>query len=160
MDYKKFLFLTFLLFIFGCNDYPFDILNKSKKTNKTIEIGNISEQYTIPNRFISEEFRKNIEKYISKNTKLNLVLQNGDILIEGKFLNYKIIPISSSRNKIIIIVEISLKEVLNSNKNWKGVFIISKIYMKNKKNFSSDPIDDLINILTKKVYERLYLDFL
>ncbi|WP_238784845.1 hypothetical protein [Blattabacterium cuenoti] len=128
--------------------------------NKTIEIGEFSEQVNIPRRSISFDFKKSIENYIMEHKPSNLVLKNGDVVLEGVFLQYAIIPLENHPlKKIKITAKISYKDKSEPEKSWKKTFIVSEDFHKNKKNlFSKEIIDKIIEKLTIKVYYKIFYD--
>ncbi|WP_185881758.1 hypothetical protein [Blattabacterium cuenoti] len=122
---------------------------------KTIELGNFSEEINIPGMSISFELKKNLEDYILLHNPLSLVLKNGDLLLEGKFTEYKIHSIKNYPLKIIEIkAKIFCKDKSNPEKNWTQDFEIIE-------NVSHDEIIFLdnyhiINQVTKNLVMKLY----
>ncbi|WP_238784767.1 hypothetical protein [Blattabacterium cuenoti] len=129
-------------------------------TKKTIEIGNISEVVNIPRRSISFDFKRSIENYIMKHNPANLALKNGDVILEGVFLNYAIIPLEDKPlKKIKVTARISYKDIYEPEKNWEKDFVVSEVFQKNKKNlFSKEVIDKIIEKLTIQVYRKIFDD--
>ncbi|WP_235043321.1 hypothetical protein [Blattabacterium sp. (Nauphoeta cinerea)] len=130
-------------------------------TKKTIEIGDISEVVNIPRRSISFDFKKSIENYIMKHSPANLALKNGDVILEGVFLNYAIIPVENQQlKKIKVTAKISYKDIYEPEKNWEKSFVVSEIFKNNKKDlFPKEVIDKIIEKLTIQVYQKIFDDF-
>ncbi|WP_185861118.1 hypothetical protein [Blattabacterium cuenoti] len=151
MAYKNFIFI-FILFLTSCYHSSFlDI-------KKTIEIGTFSEVVNIPQRSISFDFKRSVEDYIMKHNPSNLVLRNGDSVLEGVFLNYAIIPMENyPLKKIKVTARISYKDQYEPEKNWEENFVVSEEFYKNKKNlFPKETIDKIIEKLTIKVYNKIF----
>ncbi|WP_238784348.1 hypothetical protein [Blattabacterium cuenoti] len=129
-------------------------------TKKTIEIGEFSENINIPRRSISFDFKKSIEDYIMKHNPSNLVLRNGDVVLEGVFLNYAIIPLDNfPLKKIKVTAKIYYIDNSEPEKNWEESFVVSEVFFNNKKNlFSKKIIDKIIEKLTIQVYHKIFHD--
>ncbi len=128
---------------------------------KTIEIGEISEQVNIPRRSISFDFKKSIEDYIMKHNPSNLVLKNGDVVLQCVFLHYAIIPLENDPlKKIKVTAKISYIDKSEPEKSWEKSFVVSEVFPKNKKDlFSKEIIDKIIEKLTIQVYHKIFYDF-
>ncbi|WP_341651502.1 hypothetical protein [Blattabacterium cuenoti] len=153
MAYKKIFFVFIFIFfmIISCYHSSFD-------ENKTIEIGEISEQVNIPKRSISFDFKRSIEDYIMKHSPSNLVLKNGDVVLKCVFLNYAIIPLENyPLKKIKVTAKISYIDNSEPEKSWEKTFVVSEVFSKNKKNlFSKEIIDKIIEKLTIQVYHKIF----
>ncbi|WP_185878295.1 hypothetical protein [Blattabacterium cuenoti] len=116
MVYKKIL----IIFITGFTVFYYNHVYSSKgKGEKTIELGNFSEEMNIPGISISFEMKKKLEDYILLHNPSSLVLKNGDLLLEGKFTDYRIYSIKNYPLKIIEIkAKIFYKDNSNPEKNW------------------------------------------
>ncbi|BAM99709.1 hypothetical protein [Blattabacterium cuenoti] len=156
MAYKKFFFVFIFILIMIISCYHSSFFDE----NKTIEIGKISEQVNIPRRSISFDFKKSLEDYIMKHNPSNLVLKNGDVVLEGVFLNYAIIPLENyPLKKIKVTVKISCIDNSEPKNNWEKTFVVSEVFSKNKKNlFSKEIIDKIIEKLTIQVYHKIFYD--
>ncbi|WP_341663315.1 hypothetical protein [Blattabacterium cuenoti] len=156
MAYKKifFVFIFTFFMIISCYHSSFD-------ENKTIEIGEISEQVNIPRRSISFDFKKSIEDYIMKHNPSNLVLKNGDVVLKCVFLNYAMIPLENyPLKKIKVTAKISYIDNSEPEKSWEKSFVVSEVFSKDKKNlFSKEIIDNIIEKLTIQVYHKIFYDF-
>ncbi|WP_185865858.1 hypothetical protein [Blattabacterium cuenoti] len=146
---------TFMFFVFTSCYHPsissfFDI-------KKTIEIGEFSEKIDLPRRSIAFDFRKNLEEYIMTHNPSNLVLKDGDVILEGKFLDYIIISnINNPIRKIQVTAQISYKDNFEPEKNWEKCFIISEDFYYKKELFLEKPIDKIIEKLTIQVYQKIF----
>ncbi|WP_185869460.1 hypothetical protein [Blattabacterium cuenoti] len=149
MDYKLFFIYTF--FFISCYQPTFYSFFSQKKT---IEIGEFIEKINLPGRSISFDFKKSLETYIIKHGYSNLVLENGNIILEGIFLNC---TINNSFKKIQIITKIFYKDNLDPKKNWEKNFTISENYYKEDNIFLDKTIDEIIKKLTIKVYNNIIL---
>ncbi|WP_341662250.1 hypothetical protein [Blattabacterium cuenoti] len=129
--------------------------------NKTIEIGEITEHVNIPKRSISFDFKRSIEDYIMKHNPSNLVLKNGDVVLQCVFLNYAIIPLENDPlKKIKVTAKISYIDKSEPEKSWEKSFVVSEVFPKNKTNpFSKEIIDKIIEKLTIQVYHKIFYDF-
>ncbi|WP_238784982.1 hypothetical protein [Blattabacterium cuenoti] len=129
-------------------------------TKKTIEIGEFSESVNIPRRSISFDLKKSIENYIMKHNPSNLVLKNGDVVLEGVFLNYAIIPLENyPLKKIKVTAKICYTDNTEPEKNWEESFVASEVFFNNKKNlFSKEIIDKIIKKLTIQVCHKIFHD--
>ncbi|WP_238784122.1 hypothetical protein [Blattabacterium cuenoti] len=125
---------------------------------KTIEIGEITEVVNIPGRSISFDFKRSIENYIMKHNPSNLVLKNGDVVLEGVFLSYAIIPLDNyPLKKIKVTAKISYLDKIEPEKNWEKCFVVSEEFYNNKKNlFSKEIIDKIIEKLTIEVFRKIF----
>ncbi|WP_185861990.1 hypothetical protein [Blattabacterium cuenoti] len=156
MVYKK-NFLLFILFFFSSCYHPsissfFDI-------KKTIEIGEFSEKINIPRRSISFDFKRYIEDYIMKHRPSNLVLRNGDVVLEGIFLKYAIYPGKNyPLKKIQITAKIYYKDNFEPEKSWEQCFVISEEFYHKKNLFLKKTIDKIIEKLTIQVYHQIFSD--
>lgn len=130
-------------------------------TKKTIEIGKFSESVNIPQRSISFDFKRSIEDYIMKHNPSNLVLKNGDVVLEGVFLNYAIIPMENyPLKKMKVTAKIYYRDNFEPEKNWEKCFVASEEFYNNKKNlFSKEIIDKIIEKLTIQVYHKIFNDY-
>ncbi|WP_185853180.1 hypothetical protein [Blattabacterium cuenoti] len=124
---------------------------------KTIEIGDFSENINIPRRSIAFDFRKYLEDYIMKHNPSNLVLKDGDAILEGTFLDYIIV---STKNhplkKIQITVKIYYRDNFEPEKSWEQCFVISEDFYHKKELFLERPIDKIIEKLTIQVYHKIF----
>ncbi|BBA17350.1 hypothetical protein [Blattabacterium cuenoti] len=158
MAYKKIFFiLTFIssYMMFSCYHSSFS----DKK--KTIEIGKITERVNIPRRSISFDFKRSIEDYIMEHNPSNLVIKNGDVVLEGTFLHYAVIPLEDSPlKKIKLTMKIYYKDKIEPEKNWEKCFNVSENFSRNEKDiFSKKIIDKIIENLTTEVYREIFHDF-
>ncbi len=157
MAYKKIFFIfTFIFFmIVSCNHSSISSFFDLKKT---IEIGEITEVVNIPGRSISFDFKRSIENYIMKHNPSNLVLKNGDVVLEGVFLSYAIIPLDNyPLKKIKVTAKISYLDKIEPEKNWEKCFVVSEEFYNNKKNlFSKEIIDKIIEKLTIEVFRKIF----
>ncbi|AFJ90859.1 hypothetical protein [Blattabacterium sp. (Blaberus giganteus)] len=157
MAYKKIFFVFILFFIVSCYDSSVSSFFDEKKT---IEIGKFSEVVNIPKRSISLDFKKNIEDYIMKHNPHNLVIKNGDVVLEGIFLNYAIIPIENyPLKKIKVTAKIYYIDNLEPEKNWEKCFVVSEEFYNKKNFFSKEIIDKIISKLTVQVYRKIFYDY-
>ncbi|QIK16592.1 hypothetical protein G9C01_01330 [Blattabacterium sp. DPU] len=156
MDYKKIIFFFMFFMIVSCYHSSFSSLFDA---NKTIEIGDISEVVNIPKRSISFDFKKSIEEYIMKHNPSNLVLKNGDVVLEGVFLHYAIIPMENyPLKKIKVTAKISYKDQIEPEKSWEENFTVSEEFYNKKNLFSKEIIDKIIEKLTIQVYHKIFHD--
>ncbi|WP_238785044.1 hypothetical protein [Blattabacterium cuenoti] len=157
--YRNILFVfIFMSMIVGCYHSSLSSLLNGRKT---IEIGEITEVVNIPQRSISFDFKKSIENYIMKHNPSNLVLKDGDVVLEGVFLNYAVIPMEDyPLKKIKVTAKICYRDNLEPEKSWEKSFTVSEQFYNNKKNlFSKEIIDKIIEKLTIQVYHKIFRDF-
>ncbi|WP_185862552.1 hypothetical protein [Blattabacterium cuenoti] len=129
---------------------------------KTIELGNFSEEINIPGMSVSFELKKNLEDYILLHNPLSLVLKNGDILLEGKFTDYKIHSIKNHPLKIIEIkAKIFFIDKSNPEKNWTQDFEIIENVSHDEASFIDNYhiIDQIKKNFVVKLYNRIFNDW-
>ncbi|WP_185859144.1 hypothetical protein [Blattabacterium cuenoti] len=154
MAYNKIVFIL-MFFVFTSCYHPsiYSFFNPKK----TIEIGEFSEKINIPRRSIAFDFKKYLEDYIMIHNPSNLVLKDGDAILEGKFLDYIIL---SRKNyplrKIQVTVKIYYKDNFEPEKNWEKCFVISEDFYHKKELFLEKPIDKIIEKLTIQVYKKIF----
>ncbi|WP_185872067.1 hypothetical protein [Blattabacterium cuenoti] len=162
MDYKKIYFFFIFLFIsITITSCSYTSIYSFFYPIKTIEIGDFSEEMNIhiPRRSISFDFKKNIENYILKHNPSYLALKDGDIILEGKFLDYAIIPTENySLKKIQITVKICYKDNLEPEQNWEQNFIVSEYFYYKKNLFLEEIINKIIEKLTIQVYQKIFYE--
>ncbi|WP_238784390.1 hypothetical protein [Blattabacterium cuenoti] len=94
-----------------------------------------------------------------KHSPSNLVLKNGDILVEGIFLDYAIIPTNNyPLKKIKITAKIYYIDNFNPKKNWEECFIVSEEFYHKKNFFLKETFDKVIEKLTIQVYKKIFID--
>ncbi|WP_185852624.1 hypothetical protein [Blattabacterium cuenoti] len=153
MVYKKIL----IIFITGLTVFYNRVY--SSKEEKTIELGNFSEEINIPGISFSFEMKKKIEDYILLRSPLSLVLKNGDLLLEGKFTDYKIYSIKNYPLKIIEIkAKIFCKNNSNPEKNWTHNFEILEKLPHEEVFFldNSYIIDRIAKNFVVRLYNRIF----
>ncbi|WP_185868879.1 hypothetical protein [Blattabacterium cuenoti] len=156
MAYNKIYF--FLIFIFfainSCyhpSTYPFI------DSKKRIEIGKFSEKIKIPRRSIAFDFKKNMEEYILNKNPYSLAIRNGDVILEGEFLECIIIPIGGSHlKKIQIKAKIYYRDRFDPDQSWEKHFLISEKFYHKKELFLKKSIDRIIEKLTIQVYHEIF----
>lgn len=148
-----------IIFITGLTVFYNHAYSSSFKGEKTIEIGNFSEEINIPGISISFEMKKKFEDYILLHNPLSLVLKNGDLLLEGKFTDYKIYSIKNYPLKIIEIkAKIFYKDNSNPEKNWTQNFEILEKVLCEELFFldNSYIIDRIAKDFVVKLYDRIF----
>ncbi|WP_185849071.1 hypothetical protein [Blattabacterium cuenoti] len=157
MAYKRFFFI--FIFTFSIISCYHSSISSFFDPKKTIEIGEITEVVNIPKRSISFDFKRNIMDYIMKHNPSNLVLRNGDVVLEGVFLNYAIIPMENyPLKKIKVTAKIYYRDNFEPEKNWEESFVVSEEFYNKKNFFSKEIIDKIIEKLTVKVYHKIFHD--
>ncbi|WP_185866432.1 hypothetical protein [Blattabacterium cuenoti] len=153
MVYRKIL----IFFITGLTVFYNHIYSFNRK--KTIELGNFSEEINIPGISISFEIKKKLEDYILLHNPSSLVLNNGDLLLEGIFTNYKIFSMKNYPLKIIEIkAKIFFKDNSNPEKNWTQNFEILEKISRDELFFmdNSSIIDRITKNFVIKLYNRIF----
>ncbi|WP_185864321.1 hypothetical protein [Blattabacterium cuenoti] len=148
MGYKYILFI-FSFVLSSCNSPLFPLLYK----RKTIEIGNFINTMCLPKICISSDFRKNFEEYIERHSPLQIVSQNGEIFIEGAFLDYVLMSqVNSPIKKIKLIMKIYYKDKMHPQNNSVKYLSSTEYFSYKKDPFLRKSVNKIMRNLTVKIF--------
>ncbi|WP_185870359.1 hypothetical protein [Blattabacterium cuenoti] len=157
MDCKKIiLILISFLLLNGCYK---PIYSKINEYDKKIQIKEFLERVKFPFHgaavFISYDLKRKLEDYIIEHAPLSLVLEGGDIIIGGKFVDCSFIEREGKNAKIKIIVNAYCKDKHNSQNNWVQDFEVIEDYYGEKDALNEGPMKNkIINNLVSQLYNK------
>ena len=158
MDYNriyKFFIFTFLIFITSCY-HPF--LESLFHSKRTIEVRFFSELFSIPNKSISFDFKKQLEDFIVKRHPTVLVENNGDGYLEGTFVDQIIYTTKDNKSKTVkISVIIRYRDYRDHKKSWEKKFVVSRDFPINPNDEKDDTIpEETFNKIMEQLVLQVY----
>lgn len=119
MIMKKVLFILTLLFIVSsCRmSYTFRTASIDYDLTKTLAIGHFVNQAPLVYPPLEQRFNEEIKDIFTRNTKLQLVNQNGDMEIEGEIVGYELTPMAVQEDAFASETKLTMTVIMRFRNN-------------------------------------------
>lgn len=161
MKHPHFIIVLFLLISTSCNiSYKFNGASIDYAVTKSIKISNFINQAPLVYPPLEQLFNEELKDKFTRNTRLQLVNQNGDMEIEGEIVGYELTPLAVQEDAFASETKLTMSVRMR--------FINNKVEGKDKeetisasRNFSSnvmlnDVQDQLIKELTEEIVDQIF----
>lgn len=163
MNRLKHISIIILLFLMvsSCRiNYSFRTASIDYELTKTLQIGHFINQAPLVYPPLEQRFNESMVDMFTRNTRLQLVQQNGDMEIEGEIVGYELTAMAVQEDQLASETKLTM--------NVRMRFANNKVQGQNKeetitayRTFSSnvnltDVQDQLIKELTKEIVEQIF----
>ncbi len=116
---RKILFiLTLLFFVSSCRmSYTFRTASINYDLTKTLAIGHFVNQAPLVYPPLEQRFNEEIKDIFTRNTKLQLVNQNGDMEIEGEIVGYELTPMAVQEDAFASETKLTMTVIMRFRNN-------------------------------------------
>lgn len=161
---KKSLFIIalFLLISASCNiSYKFNGASIDYALTKSIHISNFVNQAPLVYPPLEQRFNEALKDMFTRNTRLQLVNQNGDMEIEGEIVGYELTPLAvqedafASETKLTMSVRMRFKnnkaegqdkeETISANRNFPSSVMLNDVQDQLIKELTDEIVDQIFN---------------
>ena len=161
---KKSLFIIglFLLISSSCNiSYKFNGASIDYAVTKSILIANFVNQAPLVYPPLEQRFNEALKDMFTRNTRLTLVQQNGDMEIEGEIVGYELTPLAvqedafASETKLTMSVRMRFRnnkvegqdkeETISANRNFPSSVMLNDVQDQLIKELTDEIVDQIFN---------------
>ncbi|MGL4631086.1 MAG: LPS assembly lipoprotein LptE [Leadbetterella sp.] len=125
--FRFLLIVCFVAFLQGCKIYSFTGTNLSPDL-KTFSIANFTMATAGGPPNMAFTFNEKLKEYYQRNTSLKFKSSDGDLFLDGSFVNYELTPVSATAgdkaavNRLTITVEVRFQNKKDENANFEKEF--------------------------------------
>jgi hypothetical protein len=154
--------LAFVLVIFitGCKiNYSFTGVNLSPEI-KTYTVYYFPNRARLVNPNLSQSFTEDLRDKLQRQTSLNEVQDNGDLIFEGQIENYDVRPMSiqkddmAAKNRLTITVRVKYTNSVNPDQSFEQSFTAYEDF--DSTSSLSDVEDGLVPEIVQKLLEDIF----
>ncbi len=110
--------LTLLFFVSSCRmSYTFRTASIDYDLTKTLAIGHFVNQAPLVYPPLEQRFNEEIKDIFTRNTKLQLVNQNGDMEIEGEIVGYELTPMAVQEDAFASETKLTMTVIMRFRNN-------------------------------------------
>lgn len=156
----KLLFFVAVIFISGCKiNYSFTGVNLSPEV-KTYTVYYFPNRARLVNPNLSQQFTEDLRDKLQRQTSLNEIQDNGDLIFEGQIENYDVRPMSiqkddlAAQNRLTITVRLKYTDNIDPDNSFEQSFSAYEDF--DSTSSLSDVEDGLVPEITKKLLEDIF----
>lgn len=156
----KLLFFITVIFISGCKiNYSFTGVNLSPQV-KTYSVYYFPNRARLVNPNLSQQFTEDLRDKLQRQTSLNEIQDNGDLIFEGQIENYDVRPMSiqkddlAAQNRLTITVRLKYTDNIDPDNSFERSFTAYEDF--DSTSSLSDVEDGLVPEITEKLLEDIF----
>ena len=154
------LVFVLVIFITGCKiNYSFTGVNLSPEI-KTYTVYYFPNRARLVNPNLSQSFTEDLRDKLQRQTSLNEVQDNGDLIFEGQIENYDVRPMSiqkddmAAKNRLTITVRVKYTNSVNPDQSFEQSFTAYEDF--DSTSSLSDVEDGLVPEIVQKLLEDIF----
>lgn len=156
----KLLFFVTVIFISGCKiNYSFTGVNLSPEV-KTYTVYYFPNRARLVNPNLSQQFTEDLRDKLQRQTSLNEIQDNGDLIFEGQIENYDVRPMSiqkgdlAAQNRLTITIRVKYTDNIDPDNSFEQSFTAYEDFDSTRS--LSDVEDGLVPEITEKLLEDIF----
>lgn len=161
MKKNIFILLLLLISISSCSvSYSFRGTSINYDLTKTLQIGHFVNQAPLVYPPLEQQFNEEMKDMFTRNTRLQLVNQNGDMEIEGEIVGYELTPMAVQEDAFASETRLTMTVRMRFRNNKTDDPEIEERISANR-TFSSDQVfdsvqDQLLNELIDEIIDQIF----
>ncbi|MCG6187962.1 LptE family protein [Maribellus maritimus] len=160
LNWLKILIFASVVFVTGCKiNYSFTGVNLSSDI-KTYTVYYFPNRARLVNPNLSQTFTEELREKLQRQTSLNEVQDNGDLIFEGQIENYDVRPMSiqkddlAAQNRLTITVKVKYTNGADPDLSFEKSFSAYEDFDSTRS--LSDIEDDLVPTIVEKLLEDIF----
>jgi Lipopolysaccharide-assembly len=163
---RKWLFLFYILhstfYISSCGVYTFNSSSIDYEKIKTISVLNFTMSTAGGPANLSLQLNEKLKEYYQRNTKLRLIPNNGDMLLEGSITGYEVLPAAptsqdqAALNRLTVTVDVKFTNNKDETKNFEQSFSFYKDYPQSQTLSQNEPtlIPKILDQIVQDIFNK------
>lgn len=160
IKYKIFLAMAMLLASVGCT-LQISLSGASIPENlNTFSVQYINNRAPLVNPNLSQTLTEGLKDRIQNESRLQMVVENGDIDFSGNITNYQTQPMAvkadavSAQTRLSVTVKIQCRNMKDPKKDWQQSFTAYQDY--DSENNLSDVEEELVKLIVEELTENIF----
>ncbi len=157
------LVFTSLILMQACTiSYTFNGASIDYSKTRSISIVDFNNVAELVHPPLAQEFTENLRDKYSKQTRLQLLKNNGDMHLEGEIVGYHLTPMSigadsySAETKLTVTINVRFTNKSNPEDDFEKKYMAFQSFDSNR--MLTDVQDDLLKIITEDIIDNIYND--
>ncbi len=158
----SFIFVV-LIIVQACSvSYTFNGASIDYSKTQSISIADFTNVAELIHPPLAQEFTENLRDKYSKQTRLQLLKNNGDLHLEGEIVDYLLTPMSigqdsySAETKLTITINVRFTNNVNSDDDFEKRYTAYQSFDSNR--MLTEVQDELLAIMTEDIIDNIYND--